>query len=267
MKKNFFFFESMSIVKNKHKKRDRCQDRPSKYICKKCYKAYQSKGALNDHMRKMHQYFRKSTNKDKKLTGRPRIKNQMNEKILMEEKIYEDSLLMLFGLQEHCQKQKTLFLTEHDDFLDLTEELTNVENTFKIKCHGSRRNANSKQFDEFQCFLKKLVEFVENPKNYRFEEVPNENKFNIKLKKLAFAVLKFGHFLEKTFYEYFLVLNLEILKKLLSQSNNNLDLFVYKFYEKTRIEKECISEEVLNRIQSFEQEYFERLRKFIKEDQ
>lgn len=260
----------MQIAKNKIKKRDRCRDRPKKYKCKKCSKNYQSEGALKDHMRKNHNNEIKNTNRDKNLPGRPKGKNQgsKEEKILMEEEIYQKSLEMLLDLQANFQKQKkTIFLTEQDDFFDLEGELDIAEKDFQIKCNEYDKYSINNQLKCFQLFLHGCVEFVENPKSCILELDPKETIFDIKLKKLAFVVLKFGHFLEKNFYEYFVALNLEILKKILSQSIKNLDRFVYEIYEKNERCISKISEEILNCIRSFEKEYFEHIKKFIQEDQ
>lgn len=230
-------------------KRYRCLNRPKNFICSNCSKKYQTQNSLNNHQRKIHDKindFLVNKNTQKK-EGRPKTKKELInfEKISIEENIYQTSLEMIYEF--HINEKENIFLDISDPFFNVKELLDKLEKNFKAILSNSLTNS---FFEE----MKRMVFFTLNPENQILNFDPNEDSLKIKLKKLAFSIVKFADFLNETFFEFFLVLNLEIINSFYENNFTKIDWISRK------VTKSLFFEE---KISIFSKNYLKHIKQFL----
>ena len=200
-------------------KRKRCKDRPSPYKCF-CGKSYQTKDALSKHKKDIHKENLNSSSdrKEKKFEGqkgRPSLKKHEfiykssdYESSLMEEEIYEKTLLLLLETEMSLQVNKnSIICNSVEEFSNLFAALKEMQNPYES------------EDPEVECFLNEI-----RSQKIKLEEgkIPTESKHNgtqPAVKKLAFLVMKSADFLKPVFLQYFLLLNVEILRAQFKKSS------------------------------------------------
>ena len=213
-------------------KRKRCKDRPSPYKCH-CGKNYQTKDALSKHKKDIH----KENLKDRKAKkfegqkGRPSLKNHESNKSsdyessLMEEEIYEKTLLLLLETEMSLQVHKhSIICNSVEEFSNLFSALKTIQTEeFKVP--------------EVECFLKEI-----SSQKIKLEEgkITTESKHNETqpaVKKLAFLVMKSADFLKPVFLQYFLLLNVDILRDQFRKNNFFGEYKCLSFYRNSDLPK------------------------------
>jgi len=226
-------------------KRKRCKDRASPFKCQ-CGNSYQTLDSLHKHQRDRHneEFSNKLSKKEKKFEGemgRPVIKNKepkepiYDEISIMEEEIYEKTLVLLLETEMNLKDQSSIICNLEEEFSNLQMVLKSFEP--------------QKLEDYVAWFLKELS--LQNKTYLKTETIPRENlknkenPFETNLKKLAFLVLKSADFLKPAFLEYFVLVNMEILRGFFHKRKLNDWSKCMEFFKKTCLQKVFKEEELL----------------------
>lgn len=218
-------------------KRKRCKDRPSPYKCS-CGKSYQTKDALSKHKKDVHKEKRNSIcdRKVKKFEGqkgRPSLKKHDSNKSidyessLMEEEIYEKTLLLLLETEISLQVNK------HSIICNPVEEFSNLFSALK----AIQKNPHEVEIPEIECFLKEICSQKIKLEEENIATKRKHNETQPAVKKLAFLMMKSADFLKPVFLQYFLLLNMDILRSYLQKSSLSRWYKSLLFYDSSDLTK------------------------------
>ena len=245
------------------KKRLRCNDRLKNFHCHYCDKAYQTNDSLQTHKKNKHRKEWEASlepnMKNSKIlkTGRPAqsLKNQKNLeksnerlKIFEEEEIWENTIILLLEIQE-AKKDKNLQI-----ICDIEEEFFNFEEAINSLKTNTLHPMTSH-------FLKELIAQHQKETNEVFEDYEDLNEIQYKLKQLAQLCMKSTYFLKRPIFEYFLLLNLEILEKFfVKKENEGWD----KCLNLDNLKEEFLEEFPLKEMSEFSKKYREEIMDYLK---
>lgn len=240
------------IKTKKIKKCARDEDKKPKNFHCSCNKSYQNKDSLRKHQKK-HDHKQNEQFKHQqpmRRTGKPR-KNIVNKKdnLIMDEEIYQKTLNGIFDIE------RTPILTTENGFIDLkTPEVLIV---IEALLH------------ENTCFfineVKNLMNEKEIEKITYFSNNLQHCDFRMKLKKLAVILVNFANFLNKEFFEFFFVLNVDILEQY--EMNEKISNYLKKLGNFENYKEKIESyEEKKKEFSEFEINYMDNMRAFLNQE-